>query len=385
MLLKYQIKSMNTNVFRLILLLFIIQTNVARSQSTIPVPDHIVVAILESHSYSQLIGSSAAPYINSLANDTSSALFAESFAVAHPSQPNYLVLYSGSTQGVTDNSVPSDNPFATANLGRQLIDSGRTFITYSEDLPEVGFNGATSDYYARKHNPVTNWVGTGENQVSPALNQPFTTFSSSDFSSLPTVCYVIPNLENDMHNGSDPDRITKGDEWLSNNIDSYIHWAKNNNSLFILTFDEEDGSSVNHIMTIFTGQMVKSGIYSSRISHYSILHTIEKMYGLPFIGDSLKISAVTYCWKGYSDSTATNDSISDGTIYPNPCNGILYLKQSDYEGATAEIYNLNGQLIQHSHLESTVTSINTDHLVSGFYLLKIKNNKGILIKKFIRK
>ena len=123
-------------------------------------PDHIVIAILENHSYSQIIGSTAAPFINSLANDTLSALFTDSHGITYPSQPNYLILYSGSAQGVTNDQVPSANPFTTPNLGRQLTDAGKTFITYSEDLPEAGFNGATSGYYVRKHNPVANWMGT---------------------------------------------------------------------------------------------------------------------------------------------------------------------------------------------------------------------------------
>jgi phosphatidylinositol-3-phosphatase len=183
-------------------------------QSTFPKPDHIVIAILESHGYSQLIGSTAAPYINYLANNSSSALFSESYAFTHPSQPNYQVLFSGSNQEVIDNNIPMDIPFTTPNLGRQLIDSGKTFKTYSEDLPEAGFNGATSDLYARKHNPVTNWMGTGKNQVSPATNQPFKAFPSGNFNLLPTVCYVVPNLKNNMHNGTDPSRIRIGDKWL---------------------------------------------------------------------------------------------------------------------------------------------------------------------------
>ena len=68
------------------------------------VPAHIVVVIDENHSYSEIIGSSDAPYINSLA--TEGALFTQSFAVAHPSQPNYLALFSGSTHGITNDSCP---------------------------------------------------------------------------------------------------------------------------------------------------------------------------------------------------------------------------------------------------------------------------------------
>ncbi len=129
------------------------------ASSTIPTPDHVVILILENHAYSQIIGSTAAPHINALANDASSALFTQSFAIEHPSQPNYLDLYSGSNQGVTDDNIPAGIPFTTPNLGRELIDASLSFTTFSEDLPSVGYNGATSGAYARKHIlPLTGWV-----------------------------------------------------------------------------------------------------------------------------------------------------------------------------------------------------------------------------------
>ena len=58
-------------------------------------PDHVVIVIEENHSFSSIIGSSQAPFINSLAQQ--GALFTQSFGVEHPSQPNYLDLFSGST------------------------------------------------------------------------------------------------------------------------------------------------------------------------------------------------------------------------------------------------------------------------------------------------
>jgi acid phosphatase len=353
------------------------------SQITFPIPDHIVIAILESHGYSELIGSSAAPYINSLANDTLSALFTESYAITHPSQPNYLVLFSGNTQGVTDNLVPSDIPFTTPNLGRQLIDSGKTFVTYSEDLPEVGYNGPMSGAYARKHNPVTNWMGTGFNQVSTTTNQPFTAFPSDNFTILPTVCYVVPNLNNDMHNGTDPARITKGDQWIFNNLYGYIQWAKTNNSLFILTFDEQGNSSINHIITILTGPMVQSGHYSTKINHYSVLHTIEKIYGLPYVGDSLMYTPMTSCWKQNSSTSVSTADISNCIIYPNPNNGLFFIELSKSQDATAEIYNLDGQLIQYDPLVSFKTAIKMDGYMKGCYTVKIKSQEGIIFKKII--
>jgi hypothetical protein len=375
---------MNVAATRFFILLFLSQTTVVISQTALPMPDHIVIAVLENHSYSQIIGSVAAPFINSLANDTLSALFTDSHGITHPSQPNYLILYSGSTQGVINDQVPSGNPFTTANLGRQLIDIGKTFITYSEGLPEAGYNGATSGYYARKHNPAANWMGTGTNQVSVTTNQPLTAFPSGDFTLLPTVCYVVPNLNNDMHNGSDPARITTCDEWISNNLGGYIQWAKANNSLFILTFDEDDRSSGNHILTVFTGQMVKAGQYSTRIDHYSVLNTIENMYGLPYLSDSLTNTIITDCWKENPITSVANDKISDKIIYPNPNNGLFFVELSDYYDATAEIFNSNGQLIQINPVGPSKTAINTDDLVKGFYLVKIKNREGVTLGKFIK-
>src|SRR5438105_2474857 len=57
-------------------------------------PAHVVIVIEENRSYSEIIGSSSAPYINSLASQ--GALFTQSFAVTHPSEPNYLAFFSGS-------------------------------------------------------------------------------------------------------------------------------------------------------------------------------------------------------------------------------------------------------------------------------------------------
>lgn len=365
--------------FRLILFLLLVQTDSILAQTIFPKPDHIVVVILENHGFDQIIGSSAAPYINSLAHDTASALFSGSYGITHPSQPNYLALFSGSTQGVISDAIPAGISFTTPNLGSQLIKSGRTFITYSEDLPVAGFNGETSLNYARKHNPVTNWMGNGTNQLSPSTNQPFTAFPT-DFTLLPTVCFVVPNVQNDMHNGTDPTRITTGDDWISNHLNSYIQWAKENNSLFILTFDEDDSSSSNQIATILTGQMMIPGIYSTEINHYSILHTIEKMYGLSYIGDSVMYAPINLSWK----TAITTLNPSGEFIYPIPAKDFFYIIQSDVKDARAEIYTLKGELVQVQPLVSIKTFVNIQNLMSGLYLVKITSSKGIIVKKFVK-
>jgi hypothetical protein len=72
----------------------------------VPTPAHVVIVIEENHDYTQIIGSAAAPFINALAADSAAALFTQSYALTHPSQPNYIMLFSGSNQGVIDDNLP---------------------------------------------------------------------------------------------------------------------------------------------------------------------------------------------------------------------------------------------------------------------------------------
>jgi hypothetical protein len=258
----------------------------------LPVPDHIVIVVEENHSYSQIVESANAPYISSLSKDPYSASFINAFATTHPSQPNYLNLFSGSTQGVNNNYHSPHAPFTTPNLGSELIGAGKSFATYAEGLPIAGYNGDIRGEYVRKHNPATNWIGTGNNQIPATTLQPLSAFPA-DFSKLPTLSIIIPNDNNNMHDGS----IRTADEWLKNNLNNYIQWAKTHNSLFILTFDEDDMRHGNHIVTIFTGAMIKSGHYSQKINHFNLLRTIEDMYNLPHAGYAASVKPIHNCWK----------------------------------------------------------------------------------------
>jgi acid phosphatase len=248
----------------------------------LPRPDHIVIVIEENKSFTQIIANREAPYINELAKR--GALFTQSYGVTHPSQPNYLALFSGSTRGIASNACPLD--LGGDNLATQLQAKGLSFTSYAESMPEAGYDGCVYGAYMRKHNPVANWKNHA------ALNQPFSAFPT-DFSKLPTVSFVIPDQLNDMHDGS----IEQGDTWLKNNIEQYAQWAMKHNSLLIVTWDEDNGSSNNRIATIFVGQMVKPGQYKQRIDHYNLLHTIEEIYRLPYLGKSAGTSAVVEIWK----------------------------------------------------------------------------------------
>jgi phosphatidylinositol-3-phosphatase len=152
-----------------------------QADAALPVAAHIVVVVEENHSYSEIIGSSDAPYLNSLA--AQGAVFTQSLALGHPSEPNYLALFSGSTQGITDDSCP--NTFSTPSLESELLAAGRTFTGYSEGLPSAGSFACTAGAYDRNHVPWTDF-----SQDNAADNQPFSSFPS-DFTQLPAVSFVI--------------------------------------------------------------------------------------------------------------------------------------------------------------------------------------------------
>ena len=252
----------------------------------LPHPDHVVVVIEENHSYSQIMDQrNSASYVHALAKR--GMLFTQAYGVTHPSQPNYLALFSGSTQGVTSNACP--NSFNTDNLASALLDGGLSFASFAESLPAAGDLGCMSGGYQRKHNPVTNWQGT---RLPAGLNKRFADFPK-DFSTLPIVSFVIPDQNNDMHDGSFAD----ADAWLKKNIAPYVDWAFKHNSLLILTWDEDDSAENNRVVTLLVGPMVKSGESSQRIDHYNVLRTLLDIYELPALGASREAEAIKGVWK----------------------------------------------------------------------------------------
>jgi hypothetical protein len=255
-----------------------------------PLPhlDHIVVLVEENHSDTEILGSADAPYLTTLAQR--GAIFTDAHGVSHPSEPNYLALFAGSTFGLTSDACPQR--FTAPTLGSELLAAGLTFTGYSESLPYAGYTGCDDGapfgpLYARKHNP---WVDFAN---APATsNQPFSSFPT-DFSQLPTVAFVVPNQQHDMHSGS----IVAGDTWAQQRLDPYVQWASTHNSLLIVTWDEDDGSAANHILTLFAGAHVQAGRYSETISHYDVLRTIEALNGLPLTANAARAMTIADVWR----------------------------------------------------------------------------------------
>ncbi len=296
------------------------ETSTSLWSASLPVYDHIVIVVEENKDYEEIIGNASAPYINDVLKKEG-ASFTQMYGEEHFSQGNYYWMFSGGNQniGFIDHVPSKENhpgyPFKTANLGEQLIKKGLSFKGYSESLPEIGFTGdkASAGLYARKHVPWISFANVPNGATAAeSSNLRFVDFPSdpSRYDTLPTVAFVIPNLENDMHNGPVTESIPAGDRWLRKNIDSYYQWAKDHNSLLILTFDENNDKRgymgltnplvdpqscvgndrdqeycidlQNRIVTIFAGAHIKPGDYpeGKGITHVNILRTLEAMYGL---------------------------------------------------------------------------------------------------------
>ncbi len=250
--------------------------------ATLPTPAHVVIVVEENRGH--IIGNKAAPFINALA--AGGALMTQSFAETHPSEPNYLALFAGDTFGVTKDSCPV-NAGAAPNLASELLAAGYTFGGYAEDLPAVGSAVCSAGKYARKHVPWANFTN-----VPPANSVPFSAFPMGNYANLPTVSFVIPNNDDNMHDGS----IAQGDAWLNRQLTGYANWARANNSLLILTWDEDDDGPRNQIPTVIYGAHVQPGTYSEQISHYNVLSTLEQMYGLPKTGNAAVAPPIATIW-----------------------------------------------------------------------------------------
>ncbi|GAA1979630.1 alkaline phosphatase family protein [Kitasatospora viridis] len=285
----------------------------------LPRPDHVVVVMFENTSESSILGNSQAPYFNQLAN--TGANFTDSSAIEHPSQPNYLDLFSGSDEGVTDDSCPQT--FSTDNEAAELAAKGLSFTGYAEDLP-TDLSTCTSGEYARKHVPWVNFTN-----VPASDSKPFSAFPT-DYSQLPTVSWVIPNLCDDIHDCS----IATGDTWLKNNLDGYVQWAKTHNSLLITTFDENDGTAGNQIATFFDGQPVKPGNYGEAIDHFSVLRTIEDMYGLSYAGAAAQATPITDVWNGGGTTGSVSVTAPGNQTGTVGAAASLQLRASDTAGGT---------------------------------------------------
>ncbi len=244
---------------------------------------HVWIIVMENHSYGQVIGSDQAPFLNSLADQYGVAT--DYHGVGRPSEPNYLALISGSTQGVTDDGV---HDITAPTVLDQLEKAGRTWAVYAENVPANCFRGATahdgpdgSGTYARKHEPAISFTGISGDPARCARITDFSHFSvdAANFN------LIVPNQCHDMHDCS----VARGDAWLRSFVPQITGSAAfAQGGLLVVTFDEaEGGDDSQHTTLVFAGPSVAAGSrFTARADHYALLRTVQDMFGLPCLAET---------------------------------------------------------------------------------------------------
>jgi phospholipase C len=241
---------------------------------------HVLWIWMENKAYTQIIGSTAAPFTNRLAQQC--GLATNYKAVAHPSLPNYIAATSGGTQGITDDNPPSSHPLAVSSIYSQVKAAGKTWRDYEESAPS-NCPLTSSGNYAVKHDPAPYYTGIRTDCAN--WDVPMGTTGSGnlrsdlDANTLPDFAFLTPNLCNDTHDCS----IDTGDAWLQSWFDVILASTayKAGSTAIFLTYDEDDGSSSNRVVTIVVSPSTPAGTTSgTAFTHYSLLRTTEEMLGI---------------------------------------------------------------------------------------------------------
>ena len=255
----------------------------------VPVFQYIVIVIFENKEFGSVIGNAKMPYFNALAN--ANALLTSHYAVIHPSLPNYLAMMGGETFDITENC---EDCFINApSLPDFIEQSGRTWKTYQESMPEPCFIGS-SLLYAQKHNPFIYFdpIRLDAERCARSI-VPLTQLNDDmAMNSLPNFIFITPNVCHSAHDC----KLELADEWLKSLLDALVPALDSTDQsyLVILTWDEGQGDhsccglpekAGGRIPTVLISHQVKRGFKDETpYSHYSILKTIAESWSLPYLG-----------------------------------------------------------------------------------------------------
>src|SRR6266446_8042846 len=246
----------------------------------VPASRHVVLVLEENHSYSNVIGSSSMPYLNSLANKYT--LATNYYADTHPSIGNYFMLTTG--QKITDNDGYTGTVTAD-NIVRRIMTAGKTWKSYAENLPSTGYTGGDVYPYCKHHNPFAYFSdvvnSSNQRQHLVSFNQ-FKTDRTNN--QLPSYSFVIPNKCNDAHDCS----LATADSWLKTNIAPLLSttaFQSGGDGILMIVFDESYASDAahggGHVSMVVVGPKVKRGLrLTTFYQHQSALKTALKALGI---------------------------------------------------------------------------------------------------------
>ena len=266
--------------------------------ATFPSFSHVFLVVEENHSFTDVIGNSSMPYLNSLASKY--GLAKQYFANAHPSIPNYLMLTTGQMETFDDNF---SGTIGDDNVVRELVSAGKTWKTYQESIPSAGYLGGDASPYVRRHNPFS-FLSDVQNNTSQAANiVPFTQFSTDlAGNSLPNFSFIVPDLNNDAHNGT----LAAADSWLQSNIAPVIASSTfQNGGLLIIIFDEAELTDLDHgggqVAAVIVSSNSKTNFQSqTAYQHQSTLRLVLEALGVnKFPGEAATSPAMAEFFNGH--------------------------------------------------------------------------------------
>ena len=250
----------------------------------VPAFSHVWILVLENANFASVIDGASDPYLLGLVSKY--GLAANYYGVSHPSQPNYLALFSGSMQGVADDGL---HDISAPNLADQLEAKGKTWTVYEQDYPGNCFAGTTANgqgegfgvagSYARKHDPAISFddIRTDPSRCGRIRSLAGFDPTAADFE------LIVPNTCNDLH--SCP--LATADAFLATFVPHILAAPDFGNSVLFITTDEGEGSGQNQVATLVVSPLVKAGMSSTtRHDHYSLLRTIEDAWGLGCLAES---------------------------------------------------------------------------------------------------
>jgi acid phosphatase len=247
--------------------------------TTVPSSTHVFLLVEENHSYSSVIGSSSMPYLNSLASKY--GLATQYYANTHPSIGNYFMLTAGA---VITNNDSLCSTITNDNVVRHLLTAGKTWKSYAESLPSVGYTGCGSGAYVKRHNPLAYFSDVANSSEKNNL-VPFTQFSKDRTNgTLPNFSFIVPNLNDDAHDGT----LTQADNWLKTNIAPLLATAMfkaGGTGILIIVFDESVTSDAahggGHVAAVVIGPKVKPGSKTANLyQHQNTLKTLMEALGV---------------------------------------------------------------------------------------------------------
>jgi phospholipase C len=236
----------------------------------------VFVIVMENHSFDQVL---SGQYTNSLAAKYGVAN--NYHAISHPSVPNYLALTSGSTWGVRDDSYRA---LPKADLGNQLTKAGISWRAYMEGMTDAGCIDSPVPYDPG-HNPFAFYGG-----ACPSNVVPHTALASDLAGSTPRFVWITPDRCHDTHDC----RVSVGDQWLQQEVPLITaSQAWKSNGVLFITWDEDDGSADNRVLTLVIAPGMSHKSSSREYTHYSLLATIEDLLGVGRLGEAAHATTMT--------------------------------------------------------------------------------------------